>query len=65
MRVHILAPYMIMNIYSVMRKIDPAQLRGKAQPDALFGIDWTEVELPKGTEVELAVIRRLSMRALP
>jgi putative spermidine/putrescine transport system permease protein len=44
--VHILAPYMIMNIYSVMRKIDPALIRSAESLGARGGSLLRHVYLP-------------------
>lgn len=44
--VHILAPYMIMNIYSVMRKIDPALIRSAESLGARGGSLFRHVYLP-------------------
>lgn len=44
--VHILAPYMIMNVYSVMRKIDPALIRSAQSLGARGGSLFRHVYLP-------------------
>lgn len=44
--VHILAPYMIMNIYSVMRKIDPVLIRSAQSLGARSGSLFRHVYLP-------------------
>lgn len=44
--VHILAPYMIMNIYSVMRKIDPVLIRSAQSLGAKSGSLFRHVYLP-------------------
>ena len=44
--VHILAPYMIMNIYSVMRKIDPTLIRSAESLGARGGSLFRHVYLP-------------------
>jgi putative spermidine/putrescine transport system permease protein len=44
--VHILAPYMIMNIYSVMRKIDPVLIRSAQSLGAKGGSLFRHVYLP-------------------
>lgn len=44
--VHILAPYMIMNVYSVMRKIDPVLIRSAQSLGAKSGSLFRHVYLP-------------------
>lgn len=44
--VHILAPYMIMNIYSVMQKIDPSLIRSAESMGAYGGSLFRHVYLP-------------------